>query len=122
VRVEDGEKALDFLFCRGKYSDRHFNSPPRLILLDLKLPKVDGMQVLREVKNDARTRAIPVILLTASKEDRDVAESYQLGVNSYIQKPVNFSDFQDVVRQLGLYWLLVNIRPPGAAFAKSQEQ
>jgi two-component system, response regulator len=119
VRVDDGEKALDFLFCRGSFSDRHFTSPPRLILLDLKLPKVDGMQVLREVKSDPRTKAIPVILLTASKEERDVAESYHLGVNSYIQKPVNFTDFQDVVRQLGMYWLLVNIKPPGAAFAKS---
>jgi two-component system response regulator len=119
VRVDDGEKALDFLFCRGPYSDRTFTSPPRLVLLDLKLPKVDGMQVLRQVKNDPRTKPIPVILLTASKEERDVAESYYLGVNSYIQKPVNFTDFQDVVRQLGMYWLLVNIKPPGAAFAKS---
>ncbi|MGH9713444.1 MAG: response regulator [Candidatus Acidiferrales bacterium] len=119
VRVDDGEKALDFLFCRGSFADRQFTSPPRLILLDLKLPKVDGMQVLRQVKSDPGTKAIPVILLTASKEDRDVVESYQLGVNSYIQKPVNFSDFQDVVRQLGLYWLLVNIRPPRAAFSKS---
>jgi two-component system response regulator len=118
VRVDDGEKALEFLFCRGPYSDRTFSSPPRLVLLDLKLPKVDGMQVLRQVKSDPRTKAIPVILLTASKEERDVAESYHLGVNSYIQKPVNFTDFQDVVRQLGMYWLLVNIKPPGAAFSK----
>jgi len=119
VRVDDGEKALDFVFCRGAFSDRTFASPPRLILLDLKLPKVDGMQVLRQVKNDLRTKAIPVILLTASKEDRDVVESYQLGVNSYIQKPVNFTDFQNVVRQLGMYWLLVNIKPPVAAFTMS---
>jgi two-component system, response regulator len=118
VRVDDGEKALEFLFCCGPYSDRTFSSPPRLVLLDLKLPKVDGMQVLRQVKSDPRTKAIPVILLTASKEERDVAESYHLGVNSYIQKPVNFTDFQDVVRQLGMYWLLVNIKPPGAAFSK----
>lgn len=118
VRVDDGEKALDFVFCRGSFSDRLFTFPPRLILLDLKLPKVDGMQVLRQVKSDSRTRAIPVILLTASKEERDVVESYQLGVNSYIQKPVNFTAFQDVVRQLGMYWLLVNIRPPDAAFSK----
>lgn len=118
VRVDDGEKALEFLFCRGPYSDRTFSSPPRLVLLDLKIPKVDGMQVLREVKSDPRTKAIPVILLTASKEERDVVESYRLGVNSYIQKPVNFTDFQDVVRQLGMYWLLVNIKPPGAAFSK----
>lgn len=119
VRVDDGEKAVDFVFCRGPYSDRQFASPPRLILLDLKLPKVDGMQVLREVKSDPRTRSIPVILLTASREDRDVMESYQLGVNSYIQKPVNFREFQDVVKQLGLYWLLVNVRPPSTMCAKS---
>ena len=118
VCVDDGEKALDFLFCRGEYSHRHFTSPPRLVPLDLKLPKVDGMQVLQDLKSHPRTRAIPVILLTASKEDRDVVESYQLGVNSYIQKPVNFNDFQDVVKQLGMYWLLVNARPPAAAFAK----
>lgn len=119
VRVDDGEKALDFLFCRGPYSSRTFTSPPRLVLLDLKLPKVDGMQVLRELKADPRTKAIPVILLTASREERDVVESYRLGANSYIQKPVNFTDFQDVVRQLGMYWLLVNIKPPVAAFSNS---
>jgi two-component system, response regulator len=117
IRVDDGAKALDFLFCRGAYADRRFSSPPRLVLLDLKLPKVDGIEVLRQVKGDPRTKAIPVILLTASKEDRDVIASYQLGANSYIQKPVNFAEFQEVVRQLGLYWLLVNIRPPGAAFS-----
>ena len=119
VRVDDGEKALDFVFCRSPYSDRTLASPPHLILLDLKLPRVDGMQVLRQVKNDLRTKAIPVILLTASKEERDVAESNQLGVNSYIQKPVNFTDFQNVVRRLGMYWLLVNIKPPVAAFTMS---
>jgi two-component system, response regulator len=119
VRVDDGEKALDFLFCRGPHSDRRFTSPPRLVLLDLKLPKVDGIEVLRQVKGDPRTKAIPVILLTASKEDREVMASYRLGANSYIQKSVNFAEFQDVVKQLGLYWLLVNIRPPGAAFSNS---
>ena len=119
VRVDDGEKALDFLFCRGPYSNRTFTSPPRLVLLDLKLPKVDGMEVLRALKADSRTKAIPVILLTASREERDVAESYRLGANSYIQKPVNFNDFQDVVRQLGMYWLLVNIKPPVAAFSNT---
>jgi two-component system response regulator len=117
VRVDDGEKALDFLFCRGPHSDRRFTSPPRLVLLDLKPPKVDGIEVSRQVKGDPRTKAIPVILLTASKEDRDVMASYQLGANSYIQKPVNFAEFQDVVKQLGRCWLLVNIRPPGAAFS-----
>jgi len=116
-RVDDGEEALDYLFCRGAYCRRRFDSPPGLVLLDLKLPKVDGLQVLRELKNDARTKAIPVILLTASREERDLVESYKTGVNSYIQKPVNFAQFQEVVKQLGMYWLLVNARPPAAAFA-----
>ncbi len=115
--LEDGAMALDFLFCRGPYADRRFDTPPRLILLDLKLPKVDGIGVLREIKADTRTKAIPVILLTSSKEERDVAMSYKLGVNSYIQKPVNFTEFQDVVKQLGMYWLLVNSKPPAAAFS-----
>jgi len=114
--VRDGEEALDFLFCRGAFSSRTFDHAPRLILLDLKLPKVDGLQVLQEVKRDAHTRAIPVIVLTSSKEERDLVDSYRLGVNSYIQKPVNFVEFRDVVRQLGMYWLLVNINPPAAAF------
>jgi two-component system, response regulator len=109
--------ALDFLFCRGAYSTRKFDSPPRLILLDLKLPKVDGIGVLEQIKSDTRTKAIPVILLTSSKEERDVATSYKLGVNSYIQKPVNFTEFQDVVRQLGMYWLIVNSKPPASAFS-----
>jgi two-component system response regulator len=119
VRVDDGEKALDFVFCRSPYSDCTLTSPPHLILLDLKLPKVDGMQVLRQLKSDPQTKAIAVILPMASKEERDVAKSYQLGVNSYIQKPVNFTDFQNVVRRLGMYWLLVNIKPPVAAFTMS---
>jgi two-component system response regulator len=115
--ARDGEEALDFLFCRGAFADRRFDVAPRLILLDLKLPKVDGLQVLREVKADPRTKAIPIVILTSSKEERDLVSGYQLGVNSYIQKPVNFGEFQDVVRQLGMYWLLVNSRPPEAAFA-----
>lgn len=119
-RVElarDGAEALDFLFCRGAFSARHFDSPPNLILLDLKLPKVDGLQVLETVKGDARTKAIPIIVLTSSKEETDLVKSYKLGVNSYIQKPVNFSEFQDVVQQLGMYWLLLNNGPPVTAFA-----
>ncbi len=115
--LQDGADALDFLFCRGAYSTRKFDSPPRLILLDLKLPKVDGIGVLEQIKSDTRTKAIPVILLTSSKEERDVATSYKLGVNSYIQKPVNFTEFQDVVRQLGMYWLIVNSKPPASAFS-----
>ena len=115
-RVRDGEEALDFLFCRGPYSNRLFDDAPKLVLLDLKLPKVDGLQVLQEVKSDTRTRAIPIIILTSSKEERDLVSGYQLGVNSYIQKPVNFADFQEVVRQLGLYWLIINSKPPTSAF------
>jgi two-component system response regulator len=118
-RVQDGEEALDFLFCRGPYSARSFDNAPQLILLDLKLPKIDGLQVLQQIKTDARTRAIPVIILTSSKEERDMASGYQSGVNSYIQKPVNFADFQDVVRQLGMYWLLINSKPPASAFGRA---
>lgn len=114
--ARDGEEALDFLFCRGRFSNRRFDDAPRMVLLDLKLPKVNGLQVLQELKSDARTKAIPVIVLTTSKEERDLVSSYKLGVNSYIQKPVSFSDFQDVVRQLGMYWLLVNSKAPAAAF------
>jgi len=118
-RVRDGAEALDYLFCRADYQSRRFDAPPNLVLLDLKLPKVDGLQVLQAVKGDARTRAIPVIILTSSKEERDLVNSYQTGVNSYIQKPVDFSAFQEVVRHLGLYWLLMNSKPPAAAFLAS---
>lgn len=118
--VRDGAEALDFLFCRGSYSRRDFEKPPSLILLDLKLPRVDGLEVLKAIKADARTKAIPVIILTSSKEERDLASGYLLGVNSYIQKPVNFADFQKVVEQLGLYWLLINSSPPAVAFIQSQ--
>lgn len=115
--VGDGEEALEFLFCRGKFSSRQFEEAPRIVLLDLKLPKIDGLEVLREIKQDPRTRAIPVIVLTTSKEERDMVSSYKHGVNSYIQKPVSFSDFQNVVSQLGMYWLLVNTKAPAAAFS-----
>ena len=118
-RARDGEEALDFLFCRRQYSARTFDDAPQLILLDLKLPKVDGLQVLQQVKADSHTRAIPVIILTSSKEERDVANGYLNGVNSYIQKPVSFSEFQNVVRQLGMYWLLLNAKPPISAFNHS---
>jgi two-component system, response regulator len=116
-RVADGEEALDYLFCRGAFSDRSFDAAPRLVLLDLKLPKVDGLQILRELKADPRTKSIPIVLLTASREERDLVDGYQIGVNSYIQKPVNFDQFRDVVRQLGLYWLLINARPPVVTFS-----
>jgi two-component system response regulator len=116
--VRDGEEALEFLFCRGAYSHRSLDRPPKLVILDLKLPKVDGLQVLSIIKNDVHTRAIPVTILTSSKEDRDLVESYKLGVNSYIQKPVDFDQFRNTVKQLGLYWLVVNQPPPAAAFQK----
>lgn len=111
VWVKDGAEALDFLFAAGAYGDRDILSPPKVVLLDLRLPKVDGMEVLRKVKQDERTQAIPVVVLTSSKEDRDVVDSYKLGVNSYISKPVEFDAFAKTVSELGLYWLLVN-RPP----------
>ncbi len=114
VWVKDGAEALDFIFATGAYAGRSIGNGPRVILLDLRLPKVDGMEVLRRVKGDERTRTIPVVVLTSSKEDRDVAESYRLGVNSYISKPVAFDQFAKTVAELGLYWLLVN-RPPVAS-------
>jgi CheY-like chemotaxis protein len=114
--VRDGEEALDFLFCRGQFSNRHFEEAPRMVLLDLKLPKVDGLQVLQQIKADERTRAIPIVMLTTSREESDMVQSYKSGANSYIQKPVNFAEFQEVVRQLGLYWLVVNTKPPEGAF------
>jgi two-component system, response regulator len=117
-RVEvarDGEEALDFLFCRGAYAGRRFE-PPRVILLDLKLPKTDGLQVLEALKSNPLTKPIPVVILTASREEQDVVKSYRLGVNSYIQKPVDFEQFRQTVKQLGLFWLVVNQPPPPAAF------
>jgi two-component system, response regulator len=109
--VRDGEEALDFLFCRGPFADRDFDHPPKLVLLDLKLPKIDGLQVLKEVKGDARTRTIPVVIMTSSKEERDLIQSYGSGVNSYIQKPVDFDQFRTTVKTLGMYWMVVN-QPP----------
>ena len=109
--ARDGAEALYFLFGTGAYASRDINQTPKLILLDLKLPKLDGKEVLRRVKSDTRTRSIPVVVLTSSGEERDIFESYQLGVNSYITKPVDFEQFTEAVRQLGLYWLLLN-QPP----------
>lgn len=115
--VRDGEEALDFLFCRGAYSERLPSNPPRLILLDLKLPKVDGLQVLREIKAKPETHAIPVIAMTSSREEKDLIESYRLGVNSYIQKPVDFEKFRETIRAVKTYWATVNQPPPQRAFA-----
>ncbi|HEY9640199.1 MAG TPA: response regulator [Coleofasciculaceae cyanobacterium] len=106
--LQDGAEALDFLFCRGAYAHRSINNPPKVVLLDLKLPKVNGLEVLRQLKADPRTQIIPVVVLTSSAEDRDVIDSYQLGVNSYIVKPVDFEQFNQAVRQLGFYWVLFN--------------
>jgi two-component system, response regulator len=117
LHLHDGAEALDFMFCRGAYESRTGDNRPALILLDLKLPKVDGLQVLQELKSNPRTRATPVILLTSSQEEHDMATGYQLGVNSYIQKPVSFAEFQEVVHRLGFYWLLVNRKPPASAFS-----
>jgi two-component system, response regulator len=114
--ARDGAEALDFVFCRGTYSDRTFERPPKLILLDLKLPKVSGHQVLRAIKSDPRTRSIPVVVLTSSNQDRDLVECYQSGTNSYIQKPVDLVRFQETVRNFGMYWLKVNQPPPSEAF------
>jgi CheY-like chemotaxis protein len=112
--VRDGQEALDFIFGEGAYRSRSFDNPPKLVLLDLKLPKVDGLQVLRAMKAEPKTRFIPVTVLTSSREEKDMVESYQLGVNSYIQKPVDFDQFRSTVQQLGLYWLVVNQLPaPG---------
>ncbi|MDR3575865.1 MAG: response regulator [Anaerolineaceae bacterium] len=109
--VRDGAEALDYIFCRGDYTDRTKFDGPRLILLDLKLPKIDGLEVLKQIKADPQIKKIPVVMLTSSKEEYDLAESYRMGVNSYIQKPVDFEQFVEVVRQMGRYWLLINQVP-----------
>ncbi len=109
--VKDGAEALDFLFAQGNYSSRKIENAPKVILLDLKMPKINGIEVLRVLKADVRTKKIPVVVLTSSKEDPDIKECYSLGVNSYVVKPVNFDDFLKAVSDLGLYWLLINQAP-----------
>jgi two-component system response regulator len=113
---EDGQAALDFIFCRGAYAGRSFAMPPKVVFLDLKMPKVDGIEVLRAIRADTRTRKIPVVILTSSKEDKDVVDGYELGVNAFIQKPVDFEEFRRVIEQMGMFWLVVNQPPPRAAF------
>jgi two-component system, response regulator len=112
VVARDGAEALDYLFATGAYASRDVTSLPQVVILDLKLPKIDGLEVLRRIRNTAQTRLLPVVILTSSNEERDRLEGYGLGANSYVRKPVDFAEFVDAVRQLGLYWLLLNERPP----------
>ena len=110
--VRDGAEALDYLFCQGTYAGRDASRQPAVTLLDLKLPKVEGLEVLKRLRADARTQLLPVVILTSSKEEQDLVNGYRLGANSYIRKPVDFSKFMEAVRQLGLYWLVLNESPP----------
>ena len=109
--AEDGEEALDFIFCRGKYAERNPSIPLKVILLDLKLPKINGLEVLRELKSDDRTKKLPVVIITSSREDPDIKAAYELGANSYVVKPVDFPSFLDAMSQIGMYWLVVNESP-----------
>jgi two-component system response regulator len=113
--VRDGAEALEFVFCTGRYAERHIGDLPKVILLDIKLPLVDGLEVLRRIKGDPRTRTTPVVMLTSSREESDLVESYRLGVNSYIVKPVDFEQFTEMARSLGMYWLLLNKPSANAA-------
>lgn len=109
--VQDGAEALDFLFCQGDYASRQITNQPKVVLLDLKLPKVSGLDVLRQLKADPRTQLIPVVVLTSSAEDRDVVECYRLGLNSYVVKPIDFEQFNEAVQQIGFYWIALNRLP-----------
>ena len=111
IVLEDGEQALDYIFCQGKYADRDISRPPKVIFLDLKLPKVNGLEILKQIKSNELTRKIPVIIVTSSKEDPDIAAAYNLGANSYVVKPVDFNNFVETIDRLGLYWLVVNEKP-----------
>lgn len=111
VHLEDGEQAIDYLFCKGIYSERHITDFPKVVLLDIKMPKVSGIEVLRQIRENSITKSLPVVILTSSREDPDIKACYDLGVNSYIVKPVEFDDFSKTVNKLGLYWLLLNQSP-----------
>jgi len=111
VVARDGAEALDYLFCAGSYAGRDMKIMPQIVLLDLKLPKIDGLEVLRHLRCDERTRRLPVVILTSSSEERDMIEGYNLGANSYIRKPVDFNQFSEAIKQLGLYWLVLNKSP-----------
>lgn len=111
LHLKDGALALDYIFCEGQYANRQIENQPKVVLLDLKMPKVNGIEVLQRIKQDVRTREIPVVVLTSSKEDPDIKRCYEHGVNSYVVKPVEFEDFYRAVSDLGLYWLIVNQTP-----------
>lgn len=112
VVVTDGAEALDYLFARGEYAARDMSATPAVVLLDLKLPKIDGLEVLRRIRSDERTRLLPVVILTSSNQENDIRDSYELGANSYVRKPVDFEQFVEATTTLGLYWLVVNQPPP----------
>src|SRR6202521_3132945 len=114
IVARDGEEALDYLYCRGEFKDRSSDNPA-VMLLDLKLPKVDGLEILKQIKSDEKLRMIPVVVLTSSHEERDMVTSYQLGVNAYVVKPVDFHEFVNAIKELGIFWAVINAPPPGSA-------